>query len=94
METLPFPDSSFDLVFFWHALHESQDLVKTLSEAYRCGRTSFVIAHRLSTIQRANRIVVLQNGQIVEVGTHAELLVQGGLYERLWSLQFANIEEA
>ena len=52
------------------------------------GRTSFVIAHRLSTIRRANRIIVIENGQIAEQGTHAELLRLGGHYYRLYTQQF------
>jgi ATP-binding cassette subfamily B multidrug efflux pump len=52
------------------------------------GRTSVIIAHRLSTIQRADRILVLHKGQVRESGRHAELLAQGGLYSRLYELQF------
>jgi ATP-binding cassette subfamily B protein len=53
------------------------------------GRTSLVIAHRLSTIQHADRILVLHHGQVVESGTHAQLLAGEGLYSRLYELQFA-----
>lgn len=53
------------------------------------GRTSIVIAHRLSTIQRANRIIVLHHGEIVEQGTHADLLSKDGYYAKLYRLQFA-----
>ena len=53
------------------------------------GRTTLVIAHRLSTIERANRIVVLVAGEIVEVGTHDELLAKNGVYANLYHLQFA-----
>ncbi len=53
------------------------------------GRTSLVIAHRLSTIQRADKIIVLHKGSVKEVGTHSELLQSGGLYSKLYKLQFA-----
>ncbi len=52
------------------------------------GRTAFVIAHRLSTIVNADRIVVVQDGQIVEEGTHAELLSRRGIYYNLYSMRF------
>ena len=55
------------------------------------GRTSLVIAHRLSTVQHADRILVLHHGHLVEEGTHAELLDEGGLYARLHELQFARV---
>jgi subfamily B ATP-binding cassette protein MsbA len=52
------------------------------------GRTSLVIAHRLSTIEKADRIIVLQKGEIVETGTHRELLEKGGVYAQLHRIQF------
>jgi ATP-binding cassette subfamily B protein len=58
----------------------------------RRGRTSFVIAHRLSTIRDADMILVMESGQIVEQGTHSELLQAGGPYARLYAAQFAQAE--
>ena len=52
------------------------------------GRTTLVIAHRLSTVERADRIVVMRDGSIVETGTHAELLAAGGYYASLYTMQF------
>ena len=51
-------------------------------------RTTLVIAHRLATVLRADRIVVMDDGRVVEEGTHAQLVAQGGLYARLAELQF------
>jgi subfamily B ATP-binding cassette protein MsbA len=56
-------------------------------------RTTVVIAHRLSTVRRANRIVVIERGRIIETGKHDELLAHGGVYKRLYELQFADEEE-
>jgi subfamily B ATP-binding cassette protein MsbA len=67
---------------------ESESLVQDAFERLRAGRTAVVIAHRLSTVQRADRIVVLERGRIVDQGTHQELLERGGLYRRLHDLQF------
>ena len=52
------------------------------------GRTTFVIAHRLSTVRRAHQILVLDNGRVVERGTHDELLARAGLYHHLHDIQF------
>jgi subfamily B ATP-binding cassette protein MsbA len=67
---------------------EAERLVQQALERLMKGRTSLVIAHRLSTIERADRIVVIDAGRVVEAGTHAELLAAGGLYARLHTLQF------
>ena len=67
---------------------ESEAMVRAGLARLLEGRTSLVIAHRLSTIQRADRILVLHRGQIRESGAHAELLALGGLYSRLYELQF------
>ena len=57
------------------------------------GRTSFIIAHRLSTIKNADLILVMNHGDIVEQGTHEELLVKGGFYADLYNSQFEEVEE-
>ncbi|MBC8057112.1 MAG: lipid A export permease/ATP-binding protein MsbA [Rhizobiales bacterium] len=67
---------------------ESERLVQQALDVLMHGRTSIVIAHRLSTIERADRIVVLDAGRIIESGSHADLIAQGGLYARLHALQF------
>jgi ABC-type transport system involved in cytochrome bd biosynthesis fused ATPase/permease subunit len=56
-------------------------------------RTTIVIAHRLSTVRRADVIVVMEAGRIIETGTHTELLARGGQYRKLYELQFADEEE-
>jgi len=68
---------------------ESERAVQDALERLMHDSTTFIIAHRLSTVQRADRILVLEGGQIVEQGSHAELMALQGVYHRLYSLQFA-----
>jgi subfamily B ATP-binding cassette protein MsbA len=56
------------------------------------GRTVFVIAHRLSTVRRADRIVVLENGSITDIGAHEDLMKRLGTYRRLYDLQFVDMD--
>jgi len=69
---------------------ESERLVQAALEKLMANRTTLVIAHRLATVQKADRIVVMDQGRIVETGTHAELVQQDGLYAHLARLQFAS----
>jgi subfamily B ATP-binding cassette protein MsbA len=72
---------------------ESERLVQQALERLMKGRSSLVIAHRLSTVQSADRIVVLEAGRVVQQGTHAELLAQGGLYKKLYEMQFNDVPD-
>ena len=64
-------------------------LVQDAFEELMKGRTSFIVAHRLSTIKNADQILVMKAGNIIERGTHDELLAQGGFYKQLYESQFA-----
>ncbi len=72
--------------------NESESLVQVALQNLMVGRTVFVIAHRLSTVRRADRIVVLENGTITDVGTHEDLMQKLGTYRRLYDLQFVEID--
>jgi ATP-binding cassette subfamily B multidrug efflux pump len=67
---------------------ESEMLIQHAIDTLIKGRTSIVIAHRLSTIRKANKIIVLDKGEIMEMGTHEELLMKGGFYAQLYEMQF------
>jgi ATP-binding cassette, subfamily B, bacterial MsbA len=71
---------------------ESEALVQSALHNLMSGRTVFVIAHRLSTVRRADRIVVIENGAIVDIGSHEDLMTKFGTYRRLYDLQFADFE--
>jgi ATP-binding cassette subfamily B protein len=70
---------------------ETEELIQKAIEKLMTGRTSIVIAHRLSTIQNANKIIVLDHGEIKEMGTHQELLALNGYYKHLYDLQFSSL---
>ena len=71
---------------------ESEALVQSALHNLMSGRTVFVIAHRLSTVRRADRIVVIENGAIADIGSHEDLMTKLGTYRRLYELQFADFE--
>ena len=73
---------------------EAERLVKEALQHLMEGRTTLIIAHRLSTIVNSDKIFVLKDGKVIETGTHAELLRQGGLYHHLYSQQFASAESS
>jgi ATP-binding cassette, subfamily B, bacterial MsbA len=73
---------------------ESERHVQAALETLMRGRTTIVIAHRLSTVEKADRIVALDRGRIVETGTHRQLLARGGIYAKLYSIQFASATAA
>ena len=73
--------------------HESEVLIQQATAKLIEGRTSIVIAHRLSTIQNADQIVLLEKGEIQEIGGHQELIKKGGFYKKLYEKQFFNLEE-
>ena len=72
---------------------ESEALVQSALHNLMSGRTVFVIAHRLSTVRRADRIVVIENGAIADIGAHEDLMTKLGTYRRLYDLQFADFEQ-
>jgi ATP-binding cassette subfamily B multidrug efflux pump len=72
---------------------ETERLIQTAIERLTEHRTSIIIAHRLATIQRADKILVLDHGEVMESGTHQELLQKDGFYRKLYEIQFQNVEK-
>jgi ATP-binding cassette, subfamily B, bacterial MsbA len=71
---------------------ESEAMVQSAIQNLMEGRTVFVIAHRLSTVRRADRIMVIENGTIADIGSHEDLMSRLGTYRRLYDLQFVDLE--
>jgi ATP-binding cassette subfamily B protein len=72
--------------------NESEELIQIATKKLTEGRTSIIIAHRLSTIQNSDKIIVLEKGKVVEIGTHSSLIKQDGYYRKLYDLQFVEIK--
>jgi len=70
---------------------ETEEMIQHAIEKLMTGRTAIVIAHRLSTIQNADKIIVLDKGEIKEVGSHQELLDKGGFYANLYKMQYKEV---
>ena len=68
----------------------SEELIQKATDTITKGRTSIIIAHRLATIKKADKIIVMEKGEIVEMGTHKELLNKKGYYSKLYEMQFAS----
>ena len=71
--------------------NETEELIQQATKVLLQGRTSIVVAHRLATIRNADMILVMEKGRIKEVGKHDELLEKGGLYRKLYELQFTEL---
>ena len=73
---------------------DSERFIQSALEGLMKDRTTFVIAHRLSTVEKADRILVMESGRIVEQGSHKELLSQSGRYAQLYNQEFDSAEDA